>query len=106
MKTLISASLFYTTLEATCNISMQQYGKFVQATVEHPLIPALGRQRQANICEFKASLVYRASIRIARATPRNSVLKNEREWLYKPAIPPTMEECSSFSTSSPASAVT
>jgi hypothetical protein len=24
--------------------------------------------------------------------------------LYKPAIPPTMEECSSFSTSSPASA--
>ena len=28
------------------------------------------------------------------------------EWLYKPALPPTMEECSSFSTSSPASPVT
>jgi hypothetical protein len=28
------------------------------------------------------------------------------EWLYQLAIPPTMEECSSFSTSSPASAVT
>jgi NifB/MoaA-like Fe-S oxidoreductase len=28
------------------------------------------------------------------------------EWLYKLAIPPTMEECFSFSTSSPASAVT
>jgi hypothetical protein len=26
--------------------------------------------------------------------------------LYKPVIPPTMEECFSFSTSSPASAVT
>ena len=28
------------------------------------------------------------------------------EWLYKLAIPPTMEECFSFSTSLPASAVT
>jgi hypothetical protein len=28
------------------------------------------------------------------------------EWLYKLAIPPAMEECSSFFTSSPASAVT
>ena len=28
------------------------------------------------------------------------------EWLYQLAIPPTMEECSSFSTSSQASAVT
>jgi hypothetical protein len=27
------------------------------------------------------------------------------EWLYKLAIPPAMEECSSFSSSSPASAV-
>ena len=25
-----------------------------------PLIPALGRQRQAVVCEFQASLVYRA----------------------------------------------
>ena len=24
-----------------------------------PLIPALGRQRQANLCEFEAGLVYR-----------------------------------------------
>jgi hypothetical protein len=28
------------------------------------------------------------------------------EWLYQLAIPPTMEECSSFITSLPASAVT
>ena len=25
-----------------------------------PLIPALGRQRQADLCEFKASLVYKS----------------------------------------------
>jgi hypothetical protein len=28
-----------------------------------PLIPALERQRQANLCDFKAILVYRASSR-------------------------------------------
>jgi hypothetical protein len=33
-----------------------------------PLIPALRRQRQADLCEFKASLVYIASSRIAGAT--------------------------------------
>jgi hypothetical protein len=32
-----------------------------------PLIPALGRQRQSDLCEFEASLVYRVSSRIARA---------------------------------------
>ena len=32
-----------------------------------PLIPALGSQRQEGIFEFEASLVYRASTRIARA---------------------------------------
>ena len=31
-----------------------------------PLIPALGRQRQVDLCEFKASLVYRACSRTAR----------------------------------------
>ena len=43
-----------------------------------PLIPALGRQRQADLCELEASLVYRANSRIARAiTQRNPVLKNK-----------------------------
>ena len=28
-----------------------------------PLIPALRRQRQADLCEFKASLVYRVNSR-------------------------------------------
>jgi hypothetical protein len=39
------------------------------------LIPALGWQRQADLCEFKASLVYRVSSRTARATQRNPVSK-------------------------------
>ena len=40
------------------------------------LIPALRRQRQADLWEFKASLVYRVSSRTARAvTQRNPVSK-------------------------------
>jgi hypothetical protein len=37
------------------------------------LIPALGKQRQEDLCEFEASLVYRVSSTIARATQRNPV---------------------------------
>ena len=33
-----------------------------------PLIPAHRRQRQVDLCEFKASLVYTVSSRSARAT--------------------------------------
>ena len=32
------------------------------------LIPALRRQRQVDLCEFEASLVYRVSSRAVRAT--------------------------------------
>jgi hypothetical protein len=39
----------------------------------------LGRQRQADLCEFKASLVYRESSRTARVTQRNPVLKNKKK---------------------------
>ena len=35
-----------------------------------PLIPALGRQRQENLCEFEANLVYKASLRTVRAIHR------------------------------------
>ena len=37
-----------------------------------PLVLAL-RQRQADLCEFKANQVYRVSSRAARATQRNCV---------------------------------
>jgi hypothetical protein len=43
-----------------------------------PLIPALGRQRQEDLCEFKANLVYRASSRTARAIQRNPVSKKQK----------------------------
>jgi hypothetical protein len=49
-----------------------------------PLILALGRQgRGRRISEFKASLVYRVSSRIARATQRNSVSKKAKGIKHK-----------------------
>ena len=45
-----------------------------------PLIPALGRQEPADLCEFKASQVYRVSFRTARtAVQRNPVLKTNKQ---------------------------
>ena len=43
-----------------------------------PLIPVFGRQRQVDLHEFEASLVYRVSSRRARATQRNTVLKKQK----------------------------
>ena len=44
-----------------------------------PLVPALKRQRQADLYEFKVNLVYRMSSRRARATQRNPVAKNQKK---------------------------
>ena len=45
-----------------------------------PLIPALGRKRQEDLCEFKVSLVYKESSRSARAvTPEKPCFKTMRE---------------------------
>ena len=48
--------------------------------VKHtPLIPALRRQRKAELYEFEASLVYRASTRTVRAvTQRKFVSKSKK----------------------------
>lgn len=43
-----------------------------------PLTSTFGRQRQADLCGFKGSLVYTASSRIARATNRNPVSEKKR----------------------------
>jgi hypothetical protein len=44
--------------------------------VVHTFNPSkIGRQRQVDLCEFEASLVYRASSRTARATLRKPVSK-------------------------------
>ena len=42
-----------------------------------PLILALRWQKQADLCEFKASLIYRVSTKTARATRRNPVSKTK-----------------------------
>jgi hypothetical protein len=42
-----------------------------------PLVPTLKRQRQVDLLEFKASLVYKTSSRTAKVIPRNLVLKNK-----------------------------
>ena len=44
------------------------------------MIPALGRQRQVDLCEFKISLVYRVSSRTVRTvTQRNPVSKTNKQ---------------------------
>ena len=45
----------------------------------HLEIPTLGRQRQVDLCEFKASLIYRASSRTGRATQRNPASKSQNK---------------------------
>ncbi|EGW12670.1 hypothetical protein I79_021887 [Cricetulus griseus] len=43
-----------------------------------PLIPALRRQRQADLCEFEASLVYRASARIGSKTSKRNPVSGRK----------------------------
>lgn len=43
-----------------------------------PLIPALWSQRQGDLCEFEAHLIYRVRFRTANATQRNPVRKTKR----------------------------
>ena len=43
-----------------------------------PLIPELSGQRQAYLCEFEASLVYRVNSKTARTTQRNPVSKPKK----------------------------
>ena len=38
-----------------------------------PLIPALGRQTQMELCELEASVVYRANSRTARVFERDAI---------------------------------
>ena len=43
------------------------------------LVPALWRQSQVDFYEFEVSLIYRANSRIAKATHRNVVSKNQEQ---------------------------
>ena len=63
------------------------------------LIPALGRQRQVDLCELEVSLVYRVSSRTARAIQRNPVSthprppKKEIQFLYLNRVITLVIEC-------------
>jgi hypothetical protein len=47
--------------------------------VVQPLIPALRRQRQADLCEFEASLVYRVSSRTTQKNPVSNKIKQKKK---------------------------
>ena len=49
-----------------------------QVLMVHALILALGRQRQADLCEFEAGLVYRVSSRTVRAAQIHLISKNNK----------------------------
>ena len=44
-----------------------------------PLIPALRKQRQVDLCRFEASLVYRVSSRKARMVSEKPCLKKPKQ---------------------------
>jgi hypothetical protein len=69
-----------------CTISVRISAGSIIENNEHlgqwwctPLIPALGRQRQVDLCEFEASIVYRASARTARAIWSDPVSKKKKK---------------------------
>lgn len=47
--------------------------------VAHALSTALGQQRKEYLCEFKASMFYKASSNTARATPKPPVFKKRKK---------------------------
>jgi hypothetical protein len=49
-----------------------------------PLIPALGRQRQADLCEFKASLVYKLNPEQPELLHRETLSQNIKNKKQKP----------------------
>ena len=53
-----------------------------------PLILALGRQKQVDLCEFKASLVYIVSSRTAGATGRPCLKKTKNKQTNKQKTQP------------------
>ena len=64
-----------------CSSSFRYVRSESQACWHTLLSPALGRQRQMDLCEFKANLVYRESSRTARVVTQRypvSKIKNKK----------------------------
>jgi hypothetical protein len=55
--------------------------------VAHDFIPVLGKVEAARISEFKASLAYKASSRIIRATQRNAKNKKPKKLMWNCGTP-------------------
>ena len=54
-------------------------GRMTQAVVAHAFNPSTQRERQVDLCEFEASLVYRVRARTgSQATERNPVSNNQK----------------------------
>jgi hypothetical protein len=47
---------------------LKNFMDVVPGTVVHSFFPAFGRQRQNDLCEFEASLIYITRSRTARST--------------------------------------
>ena len=52
-----------------------------------PLIPALGKWRKADLCEFEASLVYKASSRTAMAVTQRKIKTNKNQKIFSLYFP-------------------
>jgi hypothetical protein len=48
------------------------------AQTRHGLIRALRRQRQADLCEFKVSLLYRVTSRTARSVTQRNLVSEKK----------------------------
>jgi hypothetical protein len=66
------------TIECT-NAHNKLFSRALVVPLIPPLIPALVRQREVDLCEFEGSLIYRESVRTARGTQRNPVLKTNKQ---------------------------
>lgn len=49
-----------------------------------PFVPALRRQKQADVCKSEDSLLYRVSAMIARTAQRNTVLEKKSPFVLVP----------------------
>jgi hypothetical protein len=70
------------------------------AVVARALIPALGRQKQVDLCKFETSLVFRVNSRTARSAQTNPASENKKKKIRTPQVQymiSSLEMCASQS---------